>query len=113
MIFHDSIYDGHHMMDWDIGNWFFMILGWGIIISAFLIILYVVLQSTTKKNQIQKNVVSKENDVATYNEVSHFGTEKTNFEMVKFCFNCGEKLSGEALKFCPRCGAKITGLSEN
>ncbi len=108
MIFHDYIYNGHHMMDWDLGNWFFMILGWGITISVVLIILYMALQSSTKKNQTHENVIRKEIDMTTYDKVEDYDAERNNSDTANFCYNCGENLGGEAMKFCPRCRAKIT-----
>jgi uncharacterized paraquat-inducible protein A len=107
MIFHENIFDGHHMMNWDLGNWFFMIFGWGIIISAILVILYMIIQSSTK-NQHNKIVSEKIDNVGVYNKPDVNRVSEDTSELINFCYNCGERLIGDSTQFCPRCGVKLT-----
>jgi len=93
------------MMDWDLGHWFGMVFGWGFVILAAVIILYMIIQSTRvnyNKNQVSNNF-SQENIENTMGDNS----ERNESEKPIFCYSCGEKLEGEELYYCPSCGTKI------
>jgi len=105
MIFHDSVYDGYHMMGWDLGHWIPMIIGWGIVLLAAIVILYMIIQSTrgtNEKNQMNIQVPKSKN-----NELKTYDYKEENFEKANFCYRCGEKLDGKQLIYCPNCGSKI------
>ncbi|MHA2179866.1 MAG: hypothetical protein ACXAAH_00430 [Promethearchaeota archaeon] len=105
MIFHDSIFDGHHMMDWGFGQWFGMIFGGIFIFLAAIIILYFVIhgiRDNSENVQETSQEIRKKND-----EAKLYKSEKENFEEQKFCHACGVKLESRLIEYCPNCGTKI------
>lgn len=108
MIFHDSVIDGHHMMDWDMSHWIPMIFGWGIVLLAIFILLYFVIQSTLSiKSKGQMNIPiqkSKKKEVEAFKDLQY---EQTN-EKSNFCYSCGGKLDRNInIEYCPNCGVKV------
>ncbi|MFX1323997.1 MAG: hypothetical protein ACFE8N_03505 [Promethearchaeota archaeon] len=103
MIFHDSFFDWHHMMEWDLGHWFGMFFGWVFIILAVFIILYILIHNNWGANQKDQNSF----DVSK-NESNEIKQDKNiKFEGPNYCFNCGEELDGKHLEYCPNCGVKV------
>ncbi len=105
MIFHDSVYDGYHMMDWDLGYWIPMIIGWGIVLLAAIVILYIVIQSVRSFNE--KNQMTIQVPNSKENELKAYDNEEENFEKANFCYKCGEKLDWNYFQYCPNCGIEI------
>ena len=105
MIFHESVYDGYHMMDWDLGHWIPMIFGWGIVLLAAIIILYMIIQSTRGTNEMNQTTIQEPK--SKRNESKAYDNEEENIEKIIFCYSCGEKLDGRQIEYCPKCGTKI------
>lgn len=105
MDFHDSVYDGYHMMDWDLGHWIPMIFGWGIILLAVIVIIYLIIQSTHEPNEM--NQMTPQGSKSKWNESKAYSNEEENIEKAIFCYSCGEKLDGRDVEYCPKCGTKI------
>ena len=104
MIFHGSIFEGHHMMDWELGHLIPMIFGWGIFVLAAVVILYVIIQNTRTKQRNQtifQEPINKRVESGIYKKV-----EEPSSKTI-FCYNCGEKLDGSQSFYCPICGTKI------
>jgi len=93
------------MMDWDLGHWIPMIFGWGIVLLAAIVIIYMVILSTRTKNE--KNQMTNQVLKSNKDELDAYGDDEENSEKANFCYSCGEKLDGKQLKYCPRCGSKI------
>jgi len=109
MIFDSGIGFGHHMMDWNLGNWIFIILGGGIILLiTILLIILLISKSNHKSSQdaIQKQDQSKINEdlqkAKISKDIGEFKTQKANF-----CHTCGKKLDNGPPIYCPYCGVKI------
>jgi len=82
-----------------------MIFGWGFVILAAIIIIYIVIQRTrsiNESNQIPSKVMMSNKDELNANNDGEENSEKANF-----CYTCGDKLDGNQLKYCPRCGSKV------
>ncbi|MFX1479720.1 MAG: hypothetical protein ACFFCI_16480 [Promethearchaeota archaeon] len=104
MISYESVFDSHHMMDWDLGHWIPMIFGWGFIILAVIIIFYFIIRSF---NGSGKNQVITQKPKNTINHFKTFEIDDENLKNINYCSRCGEKIDGEPLNYCPKCGSKI------
>ncbi len=91
----------HMMMDWELGNWIYIILGLGIILLILLILGFIFLYNNRKSMSNHKyiqNNVQKQRE----NEISD-----NTFQKVNFCYNCGRKLDDSQSKYCSFCGIQI------
>jgi len=91
----------HMMMDWELGNWIYIILGLGIILLIVLILGFIFLYNNRKNISNHKdlqNTVQNQRE----NEIND-----NNFQKVNFCYNCGKKLDDNQSKFCLFCGERI------
>ena len=110
MIFDNRIEFGHHMMEWDHGNWIFIILGAGIILLITIILIFLLISKPNHKSSqdvIQKQGQGKINEdffqePKLSKDVGEFKSQKANF-----CHTCGEKLDNGTSTYCPYCGVKI------
>ncbi|MFX0105794.1 MAG: hypothetical protein ACFE75_09905 [Candidatus Hodarchaeota archaeon] len=110
MIFDDGFDSGHHMMDWDFGNWIFIILGAGIILLITIILVFVLISKSinnASQDAIQKQEQGKTNknffqEPKLSKDIREYKTQKANF-----CHTCGKKLDNGTSKYCPYCGVKI------
>ncbi|KKM63041.1 hypothetical protein LCGC14_1515560 [marine sediment metagenome] len=108
MLFHDSVFNGHHMMHWDMGHFIPLIFGWGAILLVISVLLYFAIQTArNSKSKDQVNIPmpkSKENDLVAYDITQN---EEAN-EKSNFCYSCGNKLdTNRGLEYCPNCGVKV------
>lgn len=103
MSFHDYI--GHHMMDMEFGNWFYMFLGIVVILLSVIILIYFLFHYSSQPNS--KSLLENEKYVSNkissnITDIEEIGSRNTNF-----CHNCGQKLDDNSVKFCPYCGEEI------
>jgi len=110
MIFDSGIGFGHHMMDWDLGNWIFIISVAGIILLIAIILIFLLVSKSNHRSSqegIQKQNQGKVNeDLFQESKISEDVGEIKSQE-AKFCHTCGEKLDSGISTYCPYCGAKI------
>lgn len=110
MIFDSGIGFEHHMMDWNPGNWIFIILVGGIILLITIILISLLISKSNHKfsqDSIQKQDQSKINKdlfqkPQIAKDIGEFKSQKANF-----CHTCGKKLDNGAPRYCPYCGVKI------
>lgn len=105
MIFDDGFDFGHHMMDWDLGNWIFIIFGAGIILLITIFLIFLLVSKSNHKssqNTIQKQEQGKINEHKISRDLREFKSQKANY-----CHSCGKKLDDSPSTYCPYCGVKI------
>ena len=105
MIFHDSDFYGHHMMDMDFGHWFYLIFGIVVIFLSVIVLLYFLFQNSGHQNS--KSILENEKYVS--NKVNSNTTiiEEIDTKNANFCHNCGLKLDSNSAKFCAYCGEEL------
>ncbi|MFW9999301.1 MAG: hypothetical protein ACFE9Q_15980 [Candidatus Hodarchaeota archaeon] len=98
----DENHFGHYMMDWEFGNWFYLILSVGVIFLLILIVLYLIIKKNFDVNPVKNSAFKsiESSDSKTYLEYN----DQTKNQKFSYCYNCGKKLGTDSSKFCPYCG---------
>ncbi|MFX1256373.1 MAG: zinc-ribbon domain-containing protein [Promethearchaeota archaeon] len=98
MIFNGDDKGMHHMMDWGLYMWFYMIIG----LFAFLIIAIILIYLITRLSREHKDTTKSKQEFQQANF-----SEEDKGERPSFCPTCGEKLDNSKAKYCPSCGSEI------
>jgi hypothetical protein len=110
MIFDSGIGFEHHMMEWDPGNWIFIISVAGIILLITIILIFLLISKSNHRSSqdaIQKQGQGKVNEVFFQEPKFSEDIGEIQSQKAKFCHTCGEKLDNSISIYCPYCGVKI------